>query len=186
MALKRIVLAGVAASAAMLVMVTPVAQAAPVTASEPAQVQATGGDAVEIDPSAIVEMVENLEASDLPRTHTVVEGQPVTTYTLDNGTEITIPDNWNQPVPYVSAGPSLAGPWIELTPLEQQMLVGGGVAGLAAAICTASAGVACPVATAAATAAGFWLSNNGGVCSNNRRLLIEMTWAGGVRGINCR
>ena len=65
----------------MLVMVTPVAQAAPVTASEPAQVQATGGDAVEIDPSAIVEMVENLEASDLPRTHSVVEGQPVTTRT---------------------------------------------------------------------------------------------------------
>ncbi|MDV8009386.1 hypothetical protein [Rhodococcus sp. IEGM 1318] len=48
--------------------------------------------------------------------------QPATTYTLDNGTEITIPDEWNQPVPYVGAVPAFAGSRIELARLDEQQM----------------------------------------------------------------
>jgi len=110
----------------------------------------------------------------------------VTTYVLENGSTVTVPDNWDQPQPLVSAGPALAGPWIEFTPLEQQMVAAGSAAAVTALICAASGGVACPVASAATAAVGVWIGNNGGICPNNQRMLVEMTWTGQVRGVSCR
>lgn len=47
--------------------------------------------------SSIIETIENLEASDLPRVQTEIDGEPFTIYTLDTGATFAVPDNWNNP-----------------------------------------------------------------------------------------
>lgn len=98
---------------------------------------------------------------------------------------LAIPAALTRPSPYLSAGPSLRGPWIELTSTEQKMVAGGTIGFITAAICGGSFGLGCGIAAAVAGAAVAYIGDKG-ICPNNKRMLIELNWAGSLRGAHCR
>ena len=126
-----------------------------------------------------------LEASNIPR-HTVTQdGEDFFVYELDTGVNLAMPAALTRPSPYISAGPALRGPWIELTPTEQKMVAGGTIGFITAAICGGSFGLACGTAAALGGAAIAYIGDKG-VCPNNKRMLMEYTWANTLRGAHCR
>lgn len=73
----------------------------------------------------LIKEARDLEASDIPR-HTVTQdGEDFLVYELNTGVNLAMPAALTRPSPYVSAGPALRGPWIELTSTEQKMVAGG-------------------------------------------------------------
>lgn len=126
-----------------------------------------------------------LKESELPRQVNERGGEAFYVYELDDGRSIGMPTKLTDPAPRLSAGPALAGPWVEYTPLEQKMLANGSVEAVVLAICAATTGIGCAVAQIMAIAAMTYISEKG-VCSNDRRLLVEYTWGGTVRGVQCR
>ncbi|RNE48134.1 hypothetical protein [Corynebacterium alimapuense] len=165
----------------------PASNPAAITDTTPStieRVSADGLDSKEFE-RALSEAAHELEQSDLARRVDVVGDVEFFVYTLEDGRELGIPAALTQPSPLVSGGPAIAGPWIELTPLEQQMLAGGATGFLAAALCAGSFGAACGIAGAVAGAAMAYVGTRG-VCPNNQRMLIEFTWGGNVRGAACR
>lgn len=130
---------------------------------------------------------EELEHFSLPRYEEKRNGETYIVYTTKDQRHIGVPKNMTDEdiAFYISAGPALKGPWIEFTPKEQQVLVAGGSAALATTICGATEGIGCGLAETIVASASAWVGANGGIC-NNKRLLIETTWAGTVRGAQCR
>lgn len=133
----------------------------------------------------LIKEARALEASDIPR-HTVTQdGEDFLVYELNTGVNLAMPTALTRPSLYVSAGPALRGPWIELTSTEQKMVAGGTIGFITAAICGGSFGLACGTASVIAGAALAYIGDKG-VCANNKRLLIELTWGGTLRGALCR
>lgn len=64
------------------------------------------------------------------------------------------------------------GAYIYLTQREQQTVVAGGGAGIAAAVCGSTAGLACAGASAAMAAAATYVSSRGGICPGELELRI--------------
>lgn len=133
----------------------------------------------------LLEEARNLQESDLPREQVTQDGESFYVYQLGTGMRLAMPAALTTPVPYVSAGPSLRGPWIELTPTEQLMVAGGTAGFISAALCGGSFGVACGLAAAISGAAIAYISDKG-ICPNEKRLLVELTWTGTLRGAQCR
>lgn len=127
-----------------------------------------------------------MKMSNFPRRAEVRDDDQYLVYTLKDGREIGLPDP-NQPVPLVDAGfqPDRRGFWIELTPLEQQIVANGGSAGIAGTICVTTGGAACAVATAAAAVIATYVSNRG-VCPNKQRLVTYHGWNGRIQRAECR
>lgn len=133
----------------------------------------------------LIKEARDLEASDIPR-HTVTQdGEDFLVYELNTGVNLAMPAALTRPSPYVSAGPALRGPWIELTSTEQKMVAGGTIGFITVAICGGTFGLACGTASAIAGAALAYIGDKG-VCPNNKRMLIEYTWGITVRGAQCR
>ncbi|BDV26565.1 hypothetical protein [Corynebacterium ulcerans] len=86
--------------------------------------------------------------------------------------------------PYASGGKEQGGFWVEFTPLEQDLIIGGSGFVLGAAICAIpDAGWgACTVVGAIITGATVVLSHHK-KCNN--RIKIHYTWAGSVRNSEC-
>lgn len=85
----------------------------------------------------------------------------------------------------MSAGTAWKVPWIELTPKEQKLVSVGSIGFITAAICGGSFGIACGIASAVGAAAQLWVGEHG-PCPNNKRMLVETTWSGQLRGGACR
>lgn len=166
---------------------TPASNPAAITDATPSKVDPVYADELNSEEfeRALSEAAHELDQSDLTRRVDTVGGEDFFVYTLEDGRELGIPAALTQPSPLVSGGPAIAGPWIELTPLEQKSLAGGVSAFLTAALCAGSFGAACGIATAIAGAAMVYVSERG-VCPNEQRLLLEFTWMGDVRGASCR
>lgn len=159
----------------------PAAQAAPTPESDTTP---AGVDAEQWQ-QTLVQEAHDLENSTIPR-HTVNhDGEDFIVYELSTGHELGIPASLTGPEPYLSAGPALLGPWLELTPTEQKVVAGGSIGFITAAICGGSFGLACGIASTIAGAALGYIGDKG-VCSNNRRMLLELNWGGGIRGVSCR
>lgn len=158
-----------------------------ITDATPSNVEAVSADRLDSKEfeRALSEAAHELEQSDLTRRVDTVGNEDFFVYTLEDGRELGIPAALTQPSPLVSGGPAIAGPWIELTPLEQQSLAGGVSGFLTAALCAGSFGAACGIAAAIAGAAMVYISDRG-VCPNHQRLLLEFTWMGNIRGASCR
>lgn len=185
---KRIVVAFAAASALFTSTLSPAnatEETVPATTSATENTpQTTQGDA------DLEQIAVSIKGSDLPRETREQDGVTYTSYTLESGMKFNVPDTATpDPAdggisPFLSAGPAIDGPWVELTPMEQEMVAGGGAAALTALIC-ASGPWSCAVASAITVALGIYIANYG-VCPNNQRLLVEFTWSGQVRGSTCR
>lgn len=133
---------------------------------------------------ALVDAAHELQDAGYPHTLEERSGDMFVVYALPNSGELGIPMEALSDGEKVSGGVAAAGPWFEFTPLEQEMLAQGTLAGIVAGICLAPVGKpVCVIATALAAAAGAYVSERG-VCPNNQRLLIEYTWRGTVRGAN--
>lgn len=138
----------------------------------------------------LAEIADSIESSDVPRAVVEKDDMTYTSYTLESGMKLNIPETEpSHPVdggisPFLSAGPSKDGPWVELTPLEQEMAVGGGAAGFTALIC-GSGPWSCAVASAITAGIVAYIAKKG-VCPNNQRLLMEFSWVGTTRGGACR
>lgn len=122
--------------------------------------------------------------SDLPREVAEIDDELFTVYDVDAAGSIAMPARLTHYQPRVSAGVALKGPWIELTPMEQRMVVAGTTGFLIGALCGASR-AACAITGAAILSLGVVL-NERGACPGDQRLLIEYTWQGMVRGQQCR
>ncbi|WP_156844898.1 hypothetical protein [Corynebacterium maris] len=136
-----------------------------------------------LDTETIVAAYNELIASDLPREH-AHEGEQTVTFTLKDGVELTLPD-FEAPQPYVSGGIDDNGFYIDFTPLEQDLIAGGGGVALGAAIC-AIPGVgwaACTVVGAIISGATVVLSHNR-PCGDNW-IRFHYNWAGQPQGTSC-
>lgn len=94
-------------------------------------------------------------------------------YTLPGGLQYTVSPTTTAGTvgPMMSGGSNSYGVWVKFTAGEQRMIIGGGGAALATAICLipgVGAGL-CIVSAAIIAAAGIYITDHG-VCSN--RLLI--------------
>ncbi|MGP9761279.1 hypothetical protein [Corynebacterium sp. AOP12-C2-36] len=160
----------------------PAANAAPESADPTAEAVNTEAEQWQ---ETLLREAQELEASSIPR-HTVThEGEDFLVYELENGMELAMPAYLTQPSPRLSAGPSVRGPWIELTPKEQRLAIAGSTGFITTALCAGTYGIACGLASAIGPAAALALSERG-LCPNNRRALIEVTWSGQLRGFSCR
>lgn len=159
------------------------------TAPQPEASSSVGSSQKQVDDARKIKKgAEELKHSSLPRHEEKRNGETYIVYTAKDGRHIGVPKNMtdNDIAFYVSAGPALKGPWVEFTPAEQQVLVAGGSAALATAICGSTEGVGCILAQSIVAGASAWVGAHGGVCGDNKRLLIETNWAGTVRGAQCR
>lgn len=160
----------------------PAAHAAPQNPSPAASTISTMSDQ---HLEEITKEAFDLEASSIPRHMVNRNGVDFIVYELDTGVNLAMPAYLTRPTPRVNAGTALAGPWVELTPLDQKALFTGATAGVAAAICAGTAGIACGASAAIAAAASTYVSEKG-VCPNDQRLLLELTWGNAIRGASCR
>lgn len=150
-------------------------------------VEAYAGYTEEEFQELLKEAAQELFDSELPR-EVVEEGDELfIVYQFEDGGEIGMPARLTHPQPRIRVGPAIKGPWVELTPTEQRMLIAGQEAALVRLICRASPqgrGI-CSIATILAASIFVYLSENG-TCPNDQRLLVELTWGGNIRGTQCR
>ena len=133
------------------------------------------------------EAAQDLYDSDLPREVVEEDGENFIVYELENGGEIGMPASLTHGQSRIRVGPAIKGPWVELTPTEQRMLIAGQEAALVRLICrtTPQGRGICSISTVIASTMFVYLQENG-ACPNNQRLLIELNWAGRLRGAQCR
>jgi hypothetical protein len=132
-----------------------------------------------ITPEVLDQAFEELINSDVPRT---VNDDSTVTFDLEH-MDLTLRDP-HAVTPYVSGGREDGGFWVEFTPLEQDMIIGGTGFALGTAIC-AIPGVgfaACTVVQGILAGAAVVLSHHK---KCNDRIKIHYGWNGRVRGNEC-
>lgn len=141
---------------------------------------------------------ESLGATDLPRSETSQGSKTTYTYTVPNGSKISLVKNVELNLSGTAGGRAAAVPafrvavenwsgYVYLNRTDQGALSAGGAAALSVAICaslaaTGPAGWAgCAVVTGLLTTATVYIGSYG-ICSNEMRLTI---WGGGGSAVQC-
>lgn len=129
-----------------------------------------------LSPETIAQGIEELKSA-LPNTEVVDSNGTKTTFTLPNGSEMTLVSPTTPEVqPRLGGGSDNHGPYISLNPFDQDAVIAGGGWALGLAICAIPVvGVAgCAVTGATLAAAGLYLSYNA-KCNGELRVPI---WPG--------
>ena len=129
----------------------------PASASEVAESAPTAapsdvsGAVPELDDATISAAFADLQASDAPRTETQSSGKTLVTFTLPTGSTLTFERNAIQPM--LGGGYGQWGLYVDFNRTDQSVLLAGGGAALAAALCFIP-GVGIPLCIVAAAVVG--------------------------------
>ena len=139
-----------------------------------------------LDPAIIDGAYVDLKAAGFPVQLERVNGVDLETFTLPNGTEFSFTahpaapkDSEGGMSPMLGGGINGTGIYISFNALDQQAIIAGGGAALAAAICFIPAvGIpACIAASAVVAAATVYLAN-AGLCANRDELFVYVNLLG--------
>lgn len=138
----------------------------------------------EINPGDIELFYHELIKGGLEHHRHIEDGRAVVTFQLTEGMTWTFPD-FDAVRPYVSGGLEDGGFYLTFTPLEQDMIIGGGGLALSGLICLIPAvgAVACGIANILVMAAGAVMGNSK-PCGNHH-YRVNYNWVGVVRGTRC-
>ncbi len=157
---------------ALAVSVSLTSLAATSASADPLSADDAVARTLSLSPEESVALAQELDLT--VRSSTLTLGyEERTTYTLDSGSTIVVEKPASKPgeiAPAWSVGVGW-GWYVYLNQSDQRVLAAGGAAGLAVAICGATALIGCAAITAAMTTLAAWIADRGGICTGSKPYL---------------